>query len=125
MIKLKIYIMMMACSAIIILSSVSCKNNSAKGLIEDFMNVNMVSTSNISDKEYSKIDSTFYINDSIINAMHKMQVPGYKGIIKYSNEKAGKKLLFMSITFKQNKKDIKQTFYFDENITHIVAFKEN
>lgn len=116
---------MMACSAIIILSSVSCKNNSAKGLIEDFMNVNMVSTSNISDKEYSKIDSTFYINDSIINAMHKMQVPGYKGIIKYSNEKAGKKLLFMSITFKQNKKDIKQTFYFDENITHIVAFKEN
>lgn len=105
----------------------SCGNEfKAKSVVEDFLDKNLADN-NYSIENVSKIDSTFYINDSLLTAM-RTKANGTKMFknIKYPAIKnSHKKLIFIRVTYTLNNKNVKQTFYLDRDLKEVVAFKNN
>lgn len=99
----------------------------AQALISDFLENNLINN-DIQEKTFSDIDSTFYINDSIVNTMRSAAQSN--GIVKketeYHNKKDSDKLLFMSITYTTNNATKqKLTFYMDAELKNVIAFKQD
>jgi len=99
------------------------KANKAESMIADYMEQNMQG-GKVTEREYSRLDSTFHVRQKAIMNMRNAQVDGYKQSSATPTAPT-KKLLYMSIKYKLDGKPRKQTFYFDEQLTGIVCFKDN
>lgn len=119
----KIKTITLFCAAILLSGCGS--ENKAKNLVSDFLDVNL-KNNDISDVEFSALDSTSLVSDSIINVMRsdmgKSNV--FKSGIKYADRIKGQKLYFISVNYKaSNGKKMKHTFYMNNNVNDVVCVK--
>ncbi len=92
----------------------------AKGLVKEFMTEQM----DISDYDvvqWGPLDSTFFVSDSMVNVMRLQVADKVKG----NYTKSSPKLLYINVKYAIEKDTVKQTFYFDDRMTGVVALKNN
>jgi len=97
----------------------------AKSLADSFLDDHLKS-GQYSIVNYSKLDSTYFVTDSTAAALAaSVNASGRFSPFVYDKSKLTKKLLFMKIRYVTGKDTLKQTFYFDDTLHHIVTLKNN
>lgn len=97
----------------------------AKQLVSNFLDRSLAEK-DFSIENCSKLDSTYYITDSTLNAMRAASRKETSFIrARYEGVKRSKKLLFIRIDYTNNGRKHTQTFYMDDRLQHVVAFKNN
>ena len=112
----------------LVLLSVSCgRQHQAKGVIQDFIDQYAAEPSACSSISIVKFDSTQTVNDSIIGRMRANAdtIQRYKKSIKYADGAISKKLFIARITYTVNDAEYSDTYYLDDQISRVVAFKTN
>ncbi len=98
---------------------VSCgQQQRAKLLVKDFVETHI--SEDVDYLEFSSIDSTHVLNDSIIQAMHRR---AGKDIPYYESHDRVLKLL--RVTYLKGSDSCTSTFYMDAALTGVVAYKDN
>lgn len=94
------------------------------------METNIKDFSVINERNFGKIDSSSFISDSMVMDMREKanNLKLYKRGIKYTAGKLPNVYYFIRVTYntqsgKGKKHKSLQTFYFDKEITRIIAFK--
>lgn len=115
------------CILMLLLATSCGRQHDAESLVKDFMRENMHDYSAATDMNFKKIDSTRYLKDSIITNIRKMAETAslYKEGIKYNEKTPGKKLIVLRVEYKVDNKEHSDTYYMNDELTHIVAFKTN
>ena len=107
-----------------LLLTVSCgQKHKAKGLVEDFIEANALDPDAIADRDFTRFDSTKVITDSLVMAMQQAKHPLYTHPIPYSVHTAGRMLFLLRMNYRHQGDTLWQTFYIDEQMEHVVAFK--
>jgi hypothetical protein len=109
---------------------ISCgKQHNAKKIVSDFLKEN-IKNAEISDQEFGKVDSTFYLTDSSINVMrtNAKKISYFNTNIHYSDAKTKNPIMFVNLKYtliNEQKKEIKcnQTFYLDNKFKGVISFK--
>lgn len=111
----------------LLLATACGQQHDAESLVKDFMKENMRDYSGITNIDFGKIDSTRHLNDSVIDKIRKAanESPLYEKRIEYGTAEAGKKLMILRVHYKKDNREHSDTYYMDESLTHIVAFKTN
>lgn len=121
-----IFIYVILCFAVLL--PVSCgQQHDAEQLVEAFMKENMKEPSRMVSMDFDDIDSTKHINSSAIARMREF-VKGadlYKNDIKYQSGPDSKKLLILRVRYYVDNEEMCDTYYLDEKLTRVVAFKTN
>ncbi|MGN1264131.1 MAG: hypothetical protein ACI4TW_08830 [Prevotella sp.] len=114
------------CTTMLLLASCG-QQHKAEILVEDFMDKNLKSSSEVSIIDFAKIDSTKHINDSIVMNMRAVaeQSERYKQGIDYDNGKYGKTLITLRVQYRLANDTCSDTYYLDKDLTKVVAFKTN
>jgi len=121
--KASIYIIM--CSVVLLLASCGRQHN-AESTVKDFMEQNLKEPSTLDDINFNDIDSTRYLNDSVVTVMRqtaKSVATQYKSDIQYGSEPIGKSLITARVDYTVGGKSYTDTYYLDKELTRIVAFK--
>lgn len=97
----------------------------AEKTVRAFLDMNMESAEYSAD--FSKLDSTRHITDSIISAMRV--AADHKGIykknIKFGDVNNYDKIMFMQGKIVIDKDTFAHTFYISPDLEQVIAFKEN
>ena len=104
----------------------SCgKQQQAKGLVKDFVKEYAVNPESIDISSFSDLDSTKVISDSLIQAMRQraQEDPLFRKDLHFTAEKKGNTLLYIRMRYGDDSLGMSKTFYFDPDLTGIVAFK--
>lgn len=99
----------------------------AESLVRQFMKDNL-RDSRVAEMQCSRVDSTFYISDSLVNVLRRKarHHVAYKSNIAYAQGAVPRKLLFMNVRYKdEHGTTHRQTFYFDVEMTRVICFKGN
>ena len=110
------------------LLSVSCgRQHQAKGVIQDFIDQYAAEPSARSSISIVKFDSTQTVNDSIIGRMRANAdtIQRYQKSIKYADGAISKKLFIARIEYTVSGEKYSETYYLDDQISRVVAFKTN
>jgi len=111
-----------------VLLFVSCgQQHQAKEIIQDFVDQNATEPSSRSSISIVKFDSTRVINDSIILAMRANAdtIKRYVKPVKYAEGPFGGKLYVARITYTIDGAEYSDTYYLDDQLSRVVAFKSN
>ena len=105
----------------------SCgQQHQAESVVKEFLEENLKDASTLSITEYGEIDSTRYLNDSIINELRKsVNNALYKGDIKFSQPDAKSKLIILRVKYNVNEKEYHDTYYLNNEMTEVVTLKNN
>lgn len=106
----------------------SCgQQHQAKEVIQEFMDQNVVNPSSRGSISVVKFDSTKVLTDSIIRLMRTKAdtIQRYQKSIKYAEGGIGQKLYVTRITYSINDVEYSDTYYLDDQLTRVVAFKSN
>lgn len=97
----------------------------AQGLVKDFLKENLVEN-DFKVIDFSRLDSTKYVSDSIFNRMRvsNLQDSRFKQPLRLVDEPRTEKLHFIRVKYRVEKDTLVQTFYFDDEVSRIVSFKE-
>ena len=109
--------------ALLLLFASCGQRQQAKHLAEQFVEQNASDPSKLHITNFGKLDSTRLLNDSIIEAMRRLPAPIYKTGIAYPSLPAPGKLLLIRMNYEYEGEQWSNTFYFDEGLTQVVAFK--
>lgn len=104
----------------------SCgEQHQAKQLVKTFLKENL-KDNQFSIEQTSKLDSTYLVSDSTLQVLrtHMAHSPIFKPL-NLNNAVRSKKLLYMQVKYVSGTKEYDQTFYMDDKLEHVVAFKEN
>ncbi len=109
----------------------SCgKQHQAKNMVEDFLDTHLVDNSR-TNTHFSKLDSTRMISPEAVMALreHMKTVKLFKSDVTYSSDDVPRTLYYIRVSYDKKQTDgkvesYKQTFYFDKDIKHIIAYKE-
>lgn len=118
-----IYIIM--CSVALLLASCGRQHN-AESTVKDFMEENLKEPSTLSDVSFNGIDSTRYLNDSIVSAIRQnaqSTATQYKSGIEYGNGSIGKSLVTVRVNYTVGGAVYTDTYYLDKELSRVVAFK--
>jgi len=101
------------------------QEHKAKEVVDTFLDSNLVDK-DYSIENFSKLDSTFYVTDTMIYRMRKniADVGIYKHI-KYVEREQPKKLFFIHVKFKVKGDSYEQTFYLDPQLQNVVSLKND
>ena len=123
--KITLYIIM----GIIVLLPVACgQQHQAKSVIQDFVEQFANEPSAYSSITIVKFDSTRVLSDSVIEKMRANAdtVQRYDTKrIKYADGPKEGKLFVARIKYSINGDDYSETYYLDDQLTHVIAFKTN
>ena len=119
--RLSLYIII-GVSTLLLLASCG-QRYEAKQLAKDFVDTYAVNPEKIDITDFSKLDSTKVISDSLVQVLRKKADPLFKNGIKYTAEKQGDKLLYIRMRFNYEGEEMAKTFYFDPDLEGIVMFK--
>ncbi len=99
----------------------------AEELVEQFMEQNMREGQNISGIHFTDIDSTRFVNDSVVISLRHQakRASRYQGNIKYAPDQPFKQLITTRVRYYIEEKEYSDTYYLDMDLTRVVAFKEN
>ena len=106
----------------------SCgQQHQAKKVIQEFVDQHAVDPSSHSSLSIAKFDSTKVLNDSIINLMrvNADTIQRYRKAIKYAEAGSGQKLYVARVTYSIAGKEYCDTYYLNDRLTSVVAFKSN
>ena len=106
----------------------SCgQQHKAESVVEDFMENNLKDASALQIVEYSDIDSTRYLNDSIINKLRNTAKNSsmYSGRTDFAQRNKDEKLIIIRVRYKINGQDFHDTFYLNKEMTGVIALKNN
>ena len=107
----------------------SCgQQHQAKEVIQAFVDEHVTEPASRSSISIVKFDSTRVLNDSIIQAMRANAdtILRYSAKpIKYDESPARRKLYVARITYTIHGAEYSDTYYLDEQLSHVVAFKSN
>ena len=106
----------------------SCgQQHQAKEVIREFMEQNVKDASSRSSISVVKFDSTKVLSDSIIYLMrHNADtIQRYQKGIKYAEGVIGGMLYVARITYSINGVECSDTYYLDDLLTRVIAFKSN
>ena len=112
----------------LVLLSVSCgQQHQAKGVIQDFVDQYAANPSERGSISIAKFDSTRILNDSIISRMRANAdtIERYQQHIKYADGTPSSKLFIARITYTISGTEFSETYYLDDQLTRVVAFKSN
>jgi len=119
------FIYMMIGSAALLFASCG-QQHKAESLVKDFMEQNLKDASALTKVEFNDIDSTRYINDSIVTVIRqntKKSALQYKTDISYGKVPMDRMLIMARVNYCINNKEYSDTYYMDMELTNIVAFK--
>ena len=113
---------------VVVMAIASCggSKNDAERLVKDFLKENLVEP-DYKYIDFSDLDSTFYVNDSIVKAMREINdtTSVFKKGIKYAEGQDSRKKHFIHVSYRMGEKKVKQTFYLDDQLTRILSFKND
>jgi len=95
----------------------------AERLVDQFIEQYAVEPAAIQNVSYQHIDSTKLVSDSLIGVMQQRSHELFKDGIDYPVKSKGNKLYYIRMKFTYKGDTLRQTFYIDEALEHIVAFK--
>ena len=98
------------------------RQHKAESLAKDFVAENMENPSAISGKDFADIGTTRHLNDSLITVMRQRGASGYKKGISYGKMPTGD-LYYLRMSYISNGDTLQNTFYFDSELSEVVAFK--
>ena len=104
----------------------SCgKQYQAKSLVKDYVKTYAVNPDGIDITSFSTLDSTKVIGDSLIQVMRQRAKDDtmFKNNLQFTAEKKGNTLLYIRMRYGNDSLSMSKTFYFDADMTGIVAFK--
>ena len=104
----------------------SCgKQYQAKSLVKDYVKTYAVNPDGIDITSFSTLDSTKVIGDSLIQVMRQRAKDDtmFKNNLQFTAEKKGNTLLYIRMRYGNDSISMSKTFYFDADMTGIVAFK--
>lgn len=96
------------------------QGHDAKKMVKEFMTKEM----GVGDYDviaWSRLDSTFFVSDSMVHVMQRNTPQKVKA--KYA--KYSPKLLYLNVKYTIGNDTIKQTFYLDDKLTGVVAYKQD
>ena len=98
----------------------------AERLIKEFLEENLVD-GDFKYLDFSDLDSTFYVNDSIVRAMRVTHdtTSVFKKGIKYAEGQDTRKKHFIHVHYRVGEKKIRQTFDLDDQLTRVLSFKND
>ena len=94
----------------------------AESLAEDFVAANMENASAISGKDFADLGTTRHLNDSLIKVMRQRGAANFKKGISYGEIPTGD-LYYLRMSYISNGDTLQNTFYFDKELSEVVAFK--
>ena len=94
----------------------------AKSLVKEFVKAHAVEELEITD--FTDLDSTRVISDSLFRVMQQNAAsdPLFQGV-DFSAAKATSTLLYIRMRYQKDTLEQSKTFYFDSNLSAIIAFK--
>lgn len=111
--------------AVVLLFASCGQQHEAESLVKDFLHENLIDASNLADVDFKDIDSTRYLNDSLIANLRRSvrdNAVQYKKDIQYGNTPSGTMLMRLRVTYKVGEKNYVDTYYINKEIGRIVAF---
>lgn len=109
-------------AAVLVLASCGQKHQ-ATALVEDFISQYALRPDEIEHRSFEHFDSTRVIGDSLLRAMQQRRHPLYRYPISYPDAAPGRKLWHIRMNYVCHGDTLWQTFYLDEQLDHVVAFK--
>lgn len=99
----------------------------AEQIVKEFMKENMKEGVMTSSPDFDRMDSTKLINNSIIMRIRNFADGSdrYKAGIKYKEGGNGKKLFILRARYRVGNDDFCDTYYLNDSLTRVVAFKAN
>lgn len=97
----------------------------AQTLVKDFLKENLVEN-DFKVMDFSKLDSTTFVSDSMAHIMRAKMANNklFKPEMRFPKGPKTKKLYFIRVKYRIEKDTILQTFYFDDELSRVVSFKE-
>ena len=120
---MKCFIRIITSVALCLLITACGQQKDAEQLVERFIEQYAVAPEKIGTVVFQNIDSTKLISDSLIGAMQQRPNSIFKEGIDYPVKSGGRMLYFIRMNFTYEGDTLRQTFYMDEALEHIVAFK--
>ena len=101
------------------------EKSKAESMVKDFLKENLVEN-DFKVMDFSRLDSTKYVSDSIFNRMRvsNLQDSRFKQPLRLVDAPRTEKLHFIRVKYRVEKDTLVQTFYFDDEVSRIVSFKE-
>ncbi len=101
----------------------SCgKQYDAEQTVKDFVEANMNNPEKISSRDFGDLGTTRHISDSLIDVMRQRGAIHYQQGISYGKVPAGD-LYYLRMKYVREGDSLQNTFYLDETLTTVVAFK--
>ena len=102
----------------------SCgKQHTAENLVGDFIEANAEEPSKLEYRWFGNLGQTSSIGDSVLQFMQQRKKENFKAAISYPTSTSGKLLYYLRMNYALDGDTLQNTFYFDEQMEHIVAFK--
>ena len=101
------------------------EKSKAESMVKDFLKENLVEN-DFKVMDFSRLDSTTFVCDSLFQLMREKGAKDsrFKQPLDFSDDAKTKKLLFIRVKYRIEKDTILQTFYFDDELSRVVSFKE-
>ena len=112
----------------LVLLSVACgQQHQAKCVIQDFVDQYATQPSSRGSISIAKFDSTRILNDSVISRMRANAdtIERYQQHIKYADGTPSRKLYIARINYTIDGTEYSETYYLDDQLTRVIAFKSN
>lgn len=102
----------------------SCgRQHTAESLVKEFVSQHATEPGKMEVIDFGDLDSTKVIKDSLILDMQTREHANFKSGIDYTVKTSGRMLYFLRMKYVCEGDTLQQTFYMDENLQQIVAFK--
>ncbi len=101
------------------------EKSKAESMVKDFLKENLVEN-DFKVMDFSRLDSTTFVSDSMAHMMRMKMAnnPLFKPEMNYQKGHKTRKLYFIRVKYRIEKDTILQTFYFDDELSRVVSFKE-
>ncbi len=96
------------------------QSHDARKTVKEFM-ASQMGIADYDVIEWGGLDSTFFVSDSMVQVMRHSTPQKVKAqYVKYSP-----KLLYLNVKYAVGSDTVRQTFYLDDKLTGVVAYKQN
>lgn len=112
--------------AMVVATALSCsgEKKNAERLIETFLQEQL--KGDYSNLTFSPLDSTFHLNDSVLQALQHQNARTFRWKAPLKAKAVSSKKFFMQVEYRlENAQTVKQTFYMNDDLTQILAVKED
>ena len=108
---------------------ISCngRQHDAQNTVADYMAANLNNAGEMKITDFSRLDSTTKVKDSVIVALRNNTetIGRYKKGLHYASPSERRMLYIMRVNYKLGTTDCSDTFYLDETLEKVIAVKNN